>query len=60
MTTATIRGEEVMTDKQWDGILLMIVEILKGTESKQDAINKILRLVKGEIDTDKISGEWKS
>jgi hypothetical protein len=60
MTTATMRGEEVMTDKQWDGILLMIVEILKGTESKQDAINKILRLVKGEIDTDKISGEWKS
>ena len=46
MTTATMRGEETMTDKQWDGMLLMIATIVEKCKDKEEilaAINKLMR-----------------
>jgi hypothetical protein len=47
MTTATMKGEEVMTDKQWDGMLLMIATIVEKCKDKEEILAAINRLIRG-------------
>jgi len=54
----TTEGVELMTDKQWDGMLLMIAEIVKGAKSKEDALKTILRLVRGKAAIDESGEAW--
>jgi hypothetical protein len=53
-------GAEIMTDKQWDGMLLMTAEIVKGSKSKEDALKTILRLVRGKAALDEDGEPWEA
>jgi hypothetical protein len=45
MTTAIMKGEEVITDKQWDGMLLMIATIVEKCKDKEEILEAIHRLM---------------
>jgi hypothetical protein len=47
MTTAIMKGEEAMTDKQWDGMLLMIATIVEKCKDKEEISEAIQRLMRG-------------
>jgi hypothetical protein len=47
MTTATMKGEEIMTDKQWDGMLLMIATIVEKCKDKDEILEAIHNLMRG-------------
>ena len=46
MHTMTMKGEEVMTDKQWDGMLKMIIAIIRKCEDKEEALETVENLLK--------------
>lgn len=46
MSTATLRGEEMMTDKQWDGMLLMIAKLVEKSKDKDEALETIYELLR--------------
>jgi hypothetical protein len=47
MATATMQGEEIMTDKQWDGMLLMIATIVEKCKDKEEILEAIHNLMRG-------------
>jgi hypothetical protein len=51
MTIATMRREEAMTDKQWDGMLLMIATIVEKCEDKEEILEAINKLMRGKAGT---------
>ena len=50
MTTAAMEGAELMTDKQWDGMLLMIAKIVEKCKDKDEALETIYELLKDKRD----------
>jgi hypothetical protein len=47
MATVTMKGEEFMTDKQWDGMLLMIATIVEKCKDKDEILEAIHNLMRG-------------
>ena len=55
MTTTTMEAE-VMTDKQWDGMIKMIMTIIEKCQDKDEALDALANLLKSPEDPkDKIS-----
>ncbi len=52
MATAILRGEETMTDKQWDGMLLMIAKLVEKCKDKDEALETIYELLRNKRDDD--------
>jgi hypothetical protein len=52
MTTAAMKGEEAMTDKQWDGMLLMIATIIEKCKDKDEILAAINKLMRGKGSTE--------
>jgi len=48
MTAATMKGEEVMTDKQWDGMIKMIMTIIEKCGDKDEALEALANLLKSQ------------
>ena len=46
MSRATARGEEIMTDKQWDGMIKMIMTIIEKCRDKDEALEALANLLK--------------
>ena len=47
MTTAVVRREEIMTDKQFDSIIEMVIQILSRAEDLEDAKKALLAIKRG-------------
>ena len=41
-------GAEVMTDKQWDGMLAMVIKIIEKCKDKEEALAEFYDLVRKE------------
>jgi hypothetical protein len=46
MPTTILGGTELMTDKQWDGMLLMIETIIEKCKDKDEALEAIRNLLR--------------
>jgi hypothetical protein len=47
MKTAVLNGGEIMTDKQFDSIIEMTIQILKRSTDLEDAQNALLAIKRG-------------
>jgi hypothetical protein len=47
MGTMAMRGEDIMTDKQFDSIIEMVIQILSRSEDLEDAKSALLAIKKG-------------
>jgi hypothetical protein len=47
MTTAVARGEEIMTDKQFDSIIEMVIQILSRAKDLDDAKEALWAIKRG-------------
>jgi hypothetical protein len=47
MSTATIRSEEILTDKQFDSIIEMVIQILSRSKDLDDAREALLAIKRG-------------
>ena len=48
MIAPTLGGAEIMTDKQWDGMLTMVIKIIEKCEDKEEALRELYDLVRKE------------
>ena len=57
MSTATAKEEEVMTDKQWDGMIKMIMTIIEKCRDKDEALDALANLLKSTKDSQEAEKE---
>ena len=47
MTTTTLKGEDIMTDKQFDSIIEMVIQILSRSSDLDDAKQALTSIKRG-------------
>jgi hypothetical protein len=52
MTTATVKGEEFMTDFQFKALMMMVLEIAEKSKDLEEVKNALRRLAKGKFPDD--------
>jgi hypothetical protein len=52
LNTTAMGGVEVMTDKQWDGMLLMIAKIVEKCKDKDEILETLYELLKSKRSED--------